>query len=459
MADIHEIIRNIRGKTALSENLPAYVSAVKKDAARLSHTDLSLHAAALYEDELKDGALSEEASEIMKALFAYLSGALDLSDCISLRKKNAERMQAVSAAIDSYKLAEFLMNRIEHRFIGERELPADYSDLEFSGEIMAWISQKKDEARGIAVSEILEQLPVRMTKERFLEILIQRLGIYRASDTEAFSGILSQLVSAAALENGDFSYAPLPALSEILNLFREKNPQDITEEEFRTARGRLGELSVQLNRDSERCSLRASVLNNLETLLLTGEPDPGSPEYGSAHVILENSARLMEKLPESDEQLLSDTMALCSDLEGHLEEAFEDYTESISFAEDLCNRFAEDIEKEGLSEAYGNLLMIRDLRSESTYPEERSERKTPEPLSDDLFDRKVREMLSMLSDAFRESRRNYVRAVMGRILFVLPPVFRSAEEIENYIYAALTSCRNTEEKLGCIELCTKLMEQ
>ena len=253
--------------------------------------------------------------------------------------------------------------------------------------------------------------------------------------------------------------APLPALSEILNLFREKNPQDITEEEFRTARGRLGELSVQLNRDSERCSLRASVLNNLETLLLTGEPDPGSPEYGSAHVILENSARLMEKLPESDEQLLSDTMTLCSDLEGHLEEAFEDYTESISFAEDLCNRFAEDIEKEGLSEAYGNLLMIRDLRSESTYPEERAERKTPEPLSDDLFDRKVREVLSMLSDAFRESRRNYVRAVMGRILFVLPPVFRSAEEIENYIYAALTSCRNTEEKLGCIELCTKLMEQ
>ncbi len=459
MADIHEIIRNIRGKTALSENLSAYPAAVKKDAARLSYADLSLHAAALYEDELKDAETSEGLSEIRTALSSYTEGSLSLAECVSLRKKNAERMQAISCAIDAYTLAEYLMNRVEHRFLGERELPGDYSDLTFTAEIMAYFSQKKDEARGIAVSEILQELPVRMTKERFLEILIQRLGIYRASDTEAFEGILLQLRAAAAVGEQDLQYEPASRLSEILGIFREKNPRDITEEEFYSARERLTEISVRLNRDSERATIRAYVLNNLETLLLSGSVPSDNPEYESAGKILENTVLLLRKFPEQDSCLLSDTMALCSNLEGHLEDALEQYTESITFAEDLSNRLSGEIEERGLTQDYSDLLMIRDLRSESTYPEERAERKEPAPLSDDLFDRKVRELLSALSEVFGNSRRNYVRAVMGRILSVLPPVFKSAEELENYIYAALSSCRNTEEKLGCIELCRKLMEQ
>ena len=125
---------------------------------------------------------------------------------------------------------------------------------------------------------------------------------------------------------------------------------------------------------------------------------------------------MMEILPEQDEALHSEALELCRDLEGHLEDALEIYTESISFADDLSNRFSDDIRKAGLSADFEDLLMIRDLRSESSYPEERSERSEPVPLDVDTFDRKTRSLLSSLSDVFSQSKRNYVRAVMGRML-------------------------------------------
>ena len=68
MADIHEIIRKIRSRTALRENLSAYLFTAKRDAARLSYTDLSLHAVSLYEDYLKDEADLYGKSEVFEAL-------------------------------------------------------------------------------------------------------------------------------------------------------------------------------------------------------------------------------------------------------------------------------------------------------------------------------------------------------------------------------------------------------
>lgn len=459
MADIHEIIRKIRSRTALRENLSAYLFTAKRDAARLSYTDLSLHAVSLYEDYLKDEADLYGKSEVFEALSDYRKGQLSLSRCIEIRKMNAERMQTVSCAIDRYTLSEYLLNRIEHRFTGERELPEDYADLAFSEEIMGFFSQKKDEARGLAAAEILAELPVRMTKERFLEIMINRLGIYRSSDTLAFDNILSQLQSAAGIGADASDYDPMRELTEILGLFRSKNAGDFTEEEYFDLQKRLLHISVQLNQDSERAALIAAVLNNLEALLLSGAVPQDTPEYESTGLILEKTVLMAEKLPENDPEMHGAALDLCRDLEGHLEDALETYLESISFAEDLSNRFSSEIAEYGLQQDFEDLLMIRDLRSESTYPEERSEREEPAPLDTETFDRKVRSMLSELSDVFSQSKRTYIRAVMGRMLSVLPPVFTSAEELENYIYAALSGCRDTAEKLGCIELIRKLMEQ
>ena len=459
MADIHSIIRNIRSRNSLEENLSAYLQAASSDAARASFSDLSLHYLSLYESVCAEPIQPAFLERINAGVAAYLDGTLSVSQAVSLRRDNMQLMQNVSAAADSFALLEYLMNRTEHRFEGEREIPADYSDLAFTEEIMAAAAQRKDEARGLLVSDILGELPVRMTRERFFETILNRLSIYLSSDAEAFYNMLSVLNSAAGLSDQEPDYAPYRRCSELLEVFREKKTADIEEEEYFRIREEMTALSGELDRDSEFCRAAAAVLNNLEILTISGAPDRDAPEYESAERILRNTLRLMQSLPEEDQPLLQETMECCRGLEGHLEEALDAYRESISFYGDLWNRFGGEIRGAGLSVAFSGLLMIRDLRSDSLFARERVDIPPVRDLGKEEYMQESADFLSKLSGMLKDRPASYVRAVMGRLFAVLPPVFKSSEELENYIFASLSSCRSVPEKLCCIELIGKFMEQ
>ena len=458
MSDIHQVIRDIRARKNLKENLSLYREMVFSDAAAISYPDLSFRALTLYESVLERGGADPLMKDAAACLRGFLNGEPKLQDVILLRTQNTQRMETVSSSIDLYVLLEYLLNRVEHRFEGEKALPEDYNDLGFTEEVMNYLALKKGEARGIAVSEILQQLPVRMTKERFIEILSERLSVYRASDTGAFEGMLSLLRGAAGLAAPEASYAPYEELLELKGYFAGPDFQTITEEKYFDLKTRLQKISDTLQDDSERCSDLAAVLNNLEVMILCGIR-ADDPTYESTFGILRGVTTLMEALPEENPELLSEVNAQCEALEGVLEDALEKYRESSAFTEDFMIRFRKEIEEAGLEYSYGNLRMIQDLRSDSLYAPEMSDRKAPQDLSEEVFISGLSELIRELRTLFAESGRNYTRAVMGRMFSVLPPVFKTQEELENYIFASLSSCRNTEEKLACVELIRKLMEQ
>ncbi len=461
MTGFHEIVRKIKGKENTGEQLVLFQQGVKKDAGRLSECDLALQLVAFYESLLQEEADYLLLGELRDAVSSYLQGVLKLQDAVLLRQKNSRLMQTVSRTIDSYQLAEYLLNRAEHRFIGEKSLPEDYADLSFTEEIMSFISMKKDEARGLALADILAELPVRMTKERFYETVSNRLGIYRSSDTEALEGILSQIYPAAGLTDEEEAgrYAPLSEVREILEFFSSCSLSDIEEADFFRLQDRLGAISRRLNLDSDLCHAAALVLNDLETLLLSGGGDTEAPEYRNAKSIQEKTASLLLKLPERDEALLEEVLSECENLEGHLEDALEAFRESSSFIGEVLDRCSEEIASAGLEDAYGALQMIRALRSDSIFAEEPGSVRPPEDVTDAVFEEECGKLLASFAKVFGASKKSYSRAVMARVLSILPPVFKSAEELENYIFAALSSCRRAEEKLACIELVRSIMEQ
>ncbi len=459
MSDIHQIIRNIRGRESLSENLCAYLGELKHTAGELSFTDLSLQYLSLYEAVSEKQEQPETFEEVSRAVSDYLEGNLSLGNLIALRKKNIARMSEVSRLIDRFTLAEYLMNRTEHRFLGEKELPGGYSDLDFSDEIMSGISLRKDEARGLLVSEILGELPVRMTKARFFETLRNRLSVYLSSDTEAFMNMISGLRASGGVTEGNEDFPELSReLEDILGVFRTGKGAELTEEEFLRMQDALQRISRTLEDCSGLCSQTAAVLNDLEVLLLSGD-SAGISEDASARKILRNTAELFSALPESRTELLDETLELCRDLEGVLEDAVEAYNEAASFSEDLSGKYAKEIQKYGLSEGYADLRMIRALRSESVFPPEPADAAAPVPMNTEIFDREFEKLAAEISDLFAASKKTYSRAVTARMLSLIPPVFKSAEQLENYIYTALSSCSVTEEKLACIELVRKLLAE
>ena len=221
---------------------------------------------------------------------------------------------------------------------------------------------------------------------------------------------------------------------------------------------KLAESAAEITADSERLKETAGVLNSLEALALS-MPLQDNPEREFAAKIIEKTMEMAAVLPAQDERALAETMELCRGIEGHFEDASEQFRTDSAFLEDLRNRYEKDLADMDLLADYDALGMIEDLHSDSLFAPEKEDRSTPADLTEEEFEEGTVSLVEALLRVFSESSRSYTRAVMAKVFTVLPPVLKTSEALENYIFASLSSCSDTEEKLGCIEIIRNLMEQ
>ena len=77
-------------------------------------------------------------------------------------------MKLLTALSDRFTLCEYVMNRVEYRF-REGNLPQGYGDEELKERLMAYLTSDSDRtAMQLKTVRVLEQLPMRMSKGRFI---------------------------------------------------------------------------------------------------------------------------------------------------------------------------------------------------------------------------------------------------------------------------------------------------
>ena len=121
-------------------------------------------------------------------------------EALSLRKESTQIMELLSAYTDRFTVYEYVLNRLEYRFSGA-SLEAGYSDEDMTQEILQKLSSETDQTvRQSMLVSIIEQLPMRMTRKRFFQVLAEGMDAYKGSDKEAVDGQLFMLRTAAMLE-------------------------------------------------------------------------------------------------------------------------------------------------------------------------------------------------------------------------------------------------------------------
>src|SRR5574344_317992 len=110
-----------------------------------------------------------------------------------------KKVDILAAYADIFSRYEYVSNRVEHLF-SEIEQDEKYTDEYFTREIMQFIfSEEDNSAINEKISEIIEELPLRMTKSKFFSLLDEGLYVYSKTDKQTIDDFIYGLNSCAVL--------------------------------------------------------------------------------------------------------------------------------------------------------------------------------------------------------------------------------------------------------------------
>ena len=450
MDNLNASIRALRSKDNIEANLKEYLKCSEERIMNYALVNLALHCVSLAEASLEGFSGNEDITEEAGLLALLGEGSCpDTEKIRAARDKNTARMQRLTDDVDIYAVNEYVLNRLEHRFRGDQDPGDDYTDQGMTDELLRFLASKKDEAQNLYTVRLIEQLPVRMTRNRFLEIIAERLTVYRDNDQASFDEIMMLLRSAACLKEADNE--ELRSLSQALSSLKDA---DTDEKVYTAAFNSLTEISVSLNGKIDFFQLLQEVLNDLLAVSLTGQYINSVKQKDICLNIVREAAEVLLKTRDS---LSMEAINGCGKLEGLPEENIFLFREAQGFRNELMQRYLMNIRSHGFKKDFEVLRQAELLLSGSYFAD--LEEKENDDLSPEYFNRTVAEFLQAMNEKLSGVSRRYMRSLMARVFTVLPPHFDTQEALETYIYDSLRSCNDIAEKTGCVELLHQIMAE
>ena len=452
MVDHHEILRRLQRRENIEENLKMLTAMTKDAAYRFARILFAFHDMTFFEGlghRNVDNPFSDLIDELVSLKKSYLEDkSVSFDKLVSLRTENEQRMEELTRAVDLFSMLEYVLNRIEYRFADGGNFPLGYSDAAETERIMSYLSSQPKDTQNSYIYRIVEQLPVRMTKNRFYEAVRERLSVYKGSDTAAFDGAIASVRSVGCT---DALSKPVKGHEALNGLFREMIGTDMKNTD-RTAFQRwqtvLRESGDQIGRDMDCSQALQNVLNAFcavtasrhEGLLIPAEED-------RTDLILKTVCEAFgTEAPD-----LTAAYDASRALEGTLEDSGDRYFELQRISEELSSRFVyddKDIKKLGV------------LLSDSAYASlEEASFASVTPTDSVYYERSAEALINEFSAFYASLPRTLVRASMARVFTILPPRFSGQDDLEKYIDEALSGCHDTAEKRGVVELLDKIMNE
>ena len=446
-------IRGIAHGHMTKDNLTGFASMMTSDARTLSLARIAMNLP-VYLDMGEE--LSDEYTRISKLSAAYcgllgrvnkeLVSGLDEKreeEALSLRKESTQIMELLSAYTDRFTVYEYVLNRLEYRFSGA-SLEAGYSDEDMTQEILQKLSSETDQTvRQSMLVSIIEQLPMRMTRKRFFQVLAEGMDAYKGSDKEAVDGQLFMLRTAAMLEEPAEFKQSFPAFYEVV----EQAPlSTVSEAEWNKLHDMLADAMEELNSQMDRMLLLQELINDLCVVTMT-DGCTWTEQHKTCSSIISFTLT-----PGTDEAALN---AMLTALEGIQEQYSMTFQEKSTLVDELMQSSKEQLSEQGMIETFSKLEVLSKLLSSSRFAdiEQKQESETVEA---SYIEEQTAALISELETFLKSSSKPLARAVMAKLVTMVPLFIRDYNQLEEYIQNSLSSCSDVAEKLACIEIIRSL---
>lgn len=469
----------------LETNIPKFLVNMINIYNRYSYVKLSMNYFTYYEmvgeNDVKDEKLlhlTGRMNDVIGTVMGEPSGEI-LADCIArteaVRNEVIDIMTGLTSCVDIFNIYEYCLNRVEYRYKDGSEFLKS-SDEELTRDILQYILSDKDNVViNSKICETVRQLPIRITKSRFFELLREGLKVYKDSEKGSVEDFLYMIRTVSMLDVSENTFVLSEDIKEIYNEFARTDFTELDQEKFNDLSGKLQYATDYIQTAVDRYMMLAENINDLYVILLSSKEYYGSIMPELLKGFENNQDELLHDerdyvncriLIEKENQLFSHTdyEEVCEEIEDgflYLEGKQEKYAELFQkygyLLDTVTKNDGEILEQMGVLSVSEYFDRIGKLVSGSIFVEFKDNPEKHEIAGIEYVNEKESELERELTEFFNNNKKNVNRAVMAHVLSELPVFFNNVEEIKDYIYRSLSGCRDKAEKAAVVQILTAMI--
>lgn len=369
-----------------------------------------------------------------------------------LRKQITEKMQVVTAYVDKFIAYEHVMNRLEARFtMSEEEREAWLSEFDsdnYIADLITFIFADKDDAEIIDNLHIVfEQLPMRMARSKYIDIIKSSIMLYKDSDVDSLDGFIYMLRTTAMLYEPRGMDIYFKEFAELTHELGQVDFTAIEKDYFVILQDKISKASRDLNDISDIYMIYQKIINMLYVYALNEEA-AGKEDMQVYDLCLKLYKGIYDVFTGAAEDTF-DSESVLAQIEG-LPERY--YDKRVSYEAIFENM----TEGESGDEDIERLSVSKLLFSSSIFVE--TEKKDSKPVTEEYLNKVTQDFVDDITNMIKTHNRKLVRAVMSLSLARLPLFFNSADEIEDYIENSIKGCGDTAELIASVKLIDDIKE-
>lgn len=408
----------------------------------------------MYCDMIGEGIWLEEhllplSEELFRLLEGFLTDSCTEQEISGLRSRIIEEMERATAYTDSFQAYEYVLNRMEGRFKEKKPKNTGNTDEERITRIMQYVSAARDAAEtNQRTQEIMGQLPVRLTKQKFFSLVEEAMSVYEGMTEEALDEILYILRAEALLNAPERAESGYEELFAILEQMRKADYRQLSGEEYTFLKGRMEEAGRLLMDMTEKIVILTELVNRLYILFLT-RPYTDRPLMNQwDETLLSGLLRWMKDGAQGETpQELTEVLHY---MEGRQEDAYERWLAGG----DLLDKASEDT-----GEEKALIYKLQCLMSASFFMELKRSEGNNRIVDKKCLQERLEAFFAELGEAWKKEPKVLVRASMAKVLSGLPPFFKTFELFREYVKGSLESCTDEYEKQACMDILETLISE
>lgn len=375
-----------------------------------------------------------------------------------IRENIEYKMRNLTAYTDGLQVYEYILNRVEAKVKGHTQ----QVDTELlSDRMFAYVFRENDTVViNSKLKLLIEQLPVRMTKNKFYDVVTNTLSIYKGGDKASVDEFVEMLKTAVLIDKPKGFETEYPYLYSTYKNLKIADYSDLDAENFDRLLESLNTAASIINNEASAYMLLQEVVNDVYTILLThkeGRADnAGEIGYGAALDILRESVK--EISVDELTELLMPKFVL---LEGVQEQVYETVMVLETAFDDVKKGNRELVDKLLLTEKTAALEKAQKLMSTSLFIDLNKNIDASEyEVADSDYIMKLRDSLvEELKKLFADNCRQVNRSIMCKLLASMPVFLNSQQDIKSYFEYVLNNCNDDSELYACSKLIEEIIEE
>lgn len=469
MTDIKSICSELHKGKNVDKNLSLYLNEMMSYYNRFSYIKFSMNYYSCY-DLLSDmdSATSRNVISMFKKVNTIIETSIintpdkkrinkSIDSIMKIRNSVIDIMDIITAYVDRLAIYEHILNRVEFRFSNEK-FDDNYYDSYFANDIVSYILSDKDNVviNG-RIAEVISQLPMRLTRSKFFEIVKESMMLYRGNEKSGLDDFEYMLNTVSGIHLPEGMELAFPNVRKLYDKLAKFDYKTMNEKQFKEALDCLNVATDFVTKASDVYVQFMEMINDLAVILLSAEyAFCDNEEKESCVSIIKTVLNDYNKVTEN-ENLLDDLTDMFIKLEGKQEKLYSVINSSDYMIDEIKKSYEDKIVSCNLIDAVSSITNIALLSSGSHFVN-LNKKEVSETVTDEVVNNIFESYYNNMSEVFKENSQLYNRAVMSAVLGSLPVFFNNADELMTYINTSLSSCTDLAEKKACVYLIGMILE-